>query len=73
VPHETPDVATADEQRVDGSVYCRRCGNELRAGASFCPSCGGGQSVFCHTCGEELREGANFCASCGAPPRSAAT
>jgi hypothetical protein len=73
LPHETPDVATIDEQRVEGSVYCRRCGRELRAGESFCPSCGGGQTVFCHACGEELREGASFCASCGAAPRSTAT
>ena len=48
-------------------IKCSACNNKLRAGATFCDSCGEKQktSDFCISCNYELRVGATFCDNCG--------
>ena len=47
--------------------YCTDCGQEVPAGARFCPGCGQRQADgACPGCGEPVPDGARFCPSCGA-------
>jgi hypothetical protein len=47
---------------------CGDCGNEVAAGANFCPSCGTNfdkETFECAYCKAEVSHDAKFCASCG--------
>lgn len=48
-------------------MKCKQCGNEINAGAKFCPICGEkvNEEIYCSNCGEILPEGTKFCSSCG--------
>ncbi|MBK9739495.1 MAG: AAA family ATPase [Actinobacteria bacterium] len=47
---------------------CGSCGEDLPAGARFCPACGAATSPpECASCGEPVTAGARFCPSCGSP------
>ncbi len=47
--------------------FCANCGQQLTAGAKFCPSCGQKQETadVCPSCGQKVQSGARFCANCG--------
>ena len=47
--------------------FCAECGNQLTAGAKFCPNCGAKQNVpaVCSGCGQPVAPGAKFCPNCG--------
>jgi len=45
---------------------CASCGEENRAGARFCASCGAELSARCGQCGTTLTARAKFCDACGA-------
>ena len=47
---------------------CASCGQDIPAGARFCPFCGTAVAPqSCFSCGVPLVAGAAFCASCGTP------
>lgn len=58
------------------SRRCTNCGNELRADASFCGSCGANVEAVagtrCPSCGAELAPDAQFCGECGTSVNPAA-
>jgi len=60
-----PQVPVQNEQR----VKCIDCGNEIAAGAHFCPLCGHQQLILsqCTRCGKNLVPNAKFCSKCGTP------
>jgi len=57
------------------TLYCGKCGTEIRPGNSFCTKCGApisGQSInnnspkrTCLKCGTEIQSGNAFCPRCG--------
>ena len=50
-------------------MYCKNCGQELKADQGYCENCGvyaGSGNRFCDRCGTEATEDAAFCANCGA-------
>lgn len=52
-------------------MICKKCGQEIPAGAKFCTSCGEkieetSEFKFCPKCGEECKKDAKFCTKCGA-------
>lgn len=48
-------------------MKCPKCGQDVPAGAKFCPNCGEKMNVqkFCPNCGKPLTPGAKFCSECG--------
>jgi membrane protease subunit (stomatin/prohibitin family) len=66
-PPAAPPVAPVAEAAAVGMVPCPGCGNQVRAGAKFCDSCGSPMVAHCANCQAELRPGARFCDSCGTP------
>lgn len=52
-------------------MICKKCGQEIPAGAKFCTNCGEkiedtSEFKICPKCGEECRKDAKFCTNCGA-------
>jgi hypothetical protein len=50
-----------------GAIKCAHCGNELKAGAKFCPECGTPvpREKHCANCGAKLAPAVKFCPECG--------
>lgn len=46
---------------------CVNCGEEIKAHARFCPSCGSAQGHKCAKCGAIANKTAKFCPECGEP------
>ena len=69
---EYDDVSVTVAHRVDSaSIFCRVCGTECSAEATFCRNCGSALSDpeptrnICPACGAENDADANFCCECG--------
>ena len=47
---------------------CQKCGQEIGAGARWCPNCGTprGRTVRCHSCGNQFPSNLGECHRCGA-------
>jgi membrane protease subunit (stomatin/prohibitin family) len=64
----TPQPAPASEATAPaaaGTVECRECHSQVRAGAKFCDACGKPMARHCANCNAELSATAKFCAECG--------
>lgn len=85
-PSISPSTGTAMMRKPAAAIphpgapaVCPSCGMALRAGARFCPACGGpapGVSQpmpACSYCGAPIRPGAKFCRACGQPVAAAST
>jgi membrane protease subunit (stomatin/prohibitin family) len=60
-----PKAAAAGAAAAAGS-FCTECGQQVPAGAKFCPNCGHVQGGGgCPGCGQPVPEGAKFCPNCG--------
>jgi hypothetical protein len=79
-PPETAAKPTEKETAKTTPSKCVRCGTELRAGANFCPSCGGAvegrilgdtgvttpaEAKTCSYCGSKIEPDYKFCKWCG--------
>lgn len=49
------------------AARCAHCGNQLPAGARFCPECGRALSSRCPRCDAQVAGDHRFCPSCGSP------
>lgn len=48
-------------------MRCRRCEQDLPAGAMFCPHCGTPVGISCNSCSGVNNPGSKFCMQCGQP------
>jgi predicted amidophosphoribosyltransferase len=51
--------------RVPKAVACSRCGKGVRAGSSYCTSCGEPMGAVCPHCRRTIGPDDSFCAHCG--------
>ena len=50
-----------------GTVFCKNCGAQMKAGNRFCEHCGAKNAPeFCSNCGTKLKPDSRFCENCGA-------
>ncbi len=62
-----------EDDTVQVTFLCTKCGKRARRGAKFCHVCGGeverrehgGEKYQCSVCGKKARYGDNFCIECG--------
>jgi RNA polymerase subunit RPABC4/transcription elongation factor Spt4 len=65
-PQAQAPPAAASAPQAGGSA-CSSCGNQLAAGAKFCPECGTPTQRSCKSCGQAIEGSPKFCPNCGTP------
>ena len=58
--------AVAENAAETGMVFCKNCGEKIKADSKFCQHCGAKNAPqFCTNCGAKLEPGSAFCGNCG--------